>query len=74
VTAVCPLCAASALSPGDVSRRLLEEHWPEDGLPRYLALKRDLEAELGVDLTVTTLKQHVDEHVRYSLAVGGGSA
>jgi len=38
--------------------------------PDYLRLKRDLEAELGLDLTVSQLKRHVDDHVRYSLTTG----
>jgi hypothetical protein len=72
MTGACPLCATGTLDPGDVQERLLEDYWPEDGHPRYLTLKRELEADLEVDLTVTGLKQHLEEHLTYSPAADRG--
>jgi len=70
MSAACPLCATDELEAGDVSRRLVDDHWPEGGRPDYLGLKRDLETELGLNLTVTAVERHVDDHIRYSLTTG----
>jgi hypothetical protein len=62
----CPICESEALDSTEPLSQLLDEYWPEDGRPDYLGLKRELEAEYDLSqLTVTGLKTHVDEHVKY---------
>lgn len=66
----CPLCECKAIDTGDVEDRLHKEFWPEDGHPDHLGLKRALEAEHGLSLTVSKVRRHVDEHVGWSLGTG----
>lgn len=68
----CSLCDCGAIAPGDISRRLVE-YWPEGGHPDYLALKRDLEDEFGLSITVSGLKRHLDNHIFYTFSVGDRS-
>lgn len=71
MTRRCPLCASDRLEAGDVTNQLVDEYTPDDGRPDYLGLKRDLEADLGLDLTVSGIKRHVDDHIRYTWSPDG---
>lgn len=51
---------------GDVNTLLLEDHWPEHGRADYLGLKRALEDDYNLSLTLTEVRRHVDHHVTYS--------
>ena len=65
----CPICESDELDSAEPQSRLLDEYWPEDGHPDHLGLKRELEAEYDLgQLTVTTVKTHIDEHVTYRLS------
>jgi hypothetical protein len=68
----CPLCASEAIDPGDVEHRLLEEFWPEGEHPDHLGLKRALESEHDLSLSVTQVRRHLDEHVVWTWTGGGG--
>jgi hypothetical protein len=75
VVVSCPICESDALDSTEPLSRLLDRYWPEDGHPDCLGLKRELEAEYDFgQLTVTTVKTHIDEHVTYipSGSVDGG--
>jgi hypothetical protein len=66
VVVSCPICGSDALDSAEPLSRLLDKYWPEDGHPDYLGLKRELETEYNLgQLTVTTVKTHIDEHVTY---------
>lgn len=65
----CWLCATDEIEPGELNTRLVEDYWPADGHPDYLGLKRELEAEFDASLSLTTLKAHLNEHVRYRWGV-----
>lgn len=71
----CSLCTCDRLEPGDVTSRLVDDFSSEDGPPDYIGLKRALEEEYSVDVTVSGWRRHVDEHViyRWSGGIGGGS-
>ena len=66
----CPLCRCEAFDAGHVPDRLLDDYWPEDGHPDYLGLKRELESEFGLSVTLSGLKQHDRDHVTYQFDVG----
>jgi hypothetical protein len=70
VSRSCPICECDEIEAGDVDRRLLDEYWPEDERADYLGLKRELEAEFDFDLSVTTLKQHLNTHLKYTWGEG----
>lgn len=61
----CWFCTTDEIEPGDLNSRLVEDHWPEDGHPDYLELKRELETEFDESFSLTALKTHLDDHIRY---------
>lgn len=69
MTAECSLCGCEEPDAGDVDSLLLDEYWPEDGHPDYLGLKRALEADYDLSLTVTEVRRHLDHHITYSFDV-----
>jgi len=69
VVVSCPICKSDALDSSEPLPQLLNEYWPEDGHRDYLGLKRKLEAEYDLgQLTVITIKTHIDEHVAYTFS------
>jgi len=61
----CVLCETEAIEPGELNKRLVEDYWPGDAHPDYLGLKREIESEYKLSLSVTTLKTHLNDHIRW---------
>lgn len=66
------MCECDEIEPGELNSRLVEDFWPEDGHADHLGLKRVIEDEYEISVSLSTLKRHLDEHIRYSW--GGGVA
>lgn len=54
----CPICDCEDISPEDALS------WG----PNHLQVKRTLEAEHDLELTLTQLRKHLNSHLQYGLA------
>jgi hypothetical protein len=65
----CAVCEHPDIGRWEICSRIERSRGRDGGFPAFVGIKRDLQNEYGVNISVTGLKQHVEDHVEIS-AVG----
>ena len=64
----CAVCEHSDISRWEICSRIERSRGRDGGFPSFVGIKRDLQDEYGVNISVTGLKQHVEDHIEISAA------